>query len=65
VKYDLVGQDGNVFSLIGYTRNAMRSEKFTAEEIAEVQKKAMSSDYNNAVCVLDEAIQLCNKRASE
>lgn len=61
-EYNLVGQDGNAFVLMGYTQRAMREQKFTKEEIGEVMGKAMSSDYNNLICVLDEAIQECNKR---
>lgn len=60
--YNLVGQDGNAFSLMAYTTKAMRRERFTKAEIDEVMKNAMSGDYNNLLCVLDNAIQKCNIR---
>jgi hypothetical protein len=65
MKYDLVGQNGNVYNLISYTAQAMISERFPTDKIAEIQKEAMSGDYDNAICVLDKAIQLCNNHASE
>jgi len=61
--YNLVGVDGNAFSLMGYTSRAMKDQKFTADEIKVVMDDAMSSDYNNLICVLDKAIQKCNGRA--
>ena len=62
MKYDLVGQDGNAFSLMGYTQRAMKEAGFTIMEINEVLKDAMSSDYNNLLVTLDKAIQECNQR---
>jgi len=63
-KYSLVGIDGNAFYLLGYTSKAMRDEGFSKEEIDTVMKNAKSSDYNNLLCVLDEAIKKCNEKAS-
>jgi hypothetical protein len=60
--YNLVGQDGNAYALMGYTKKAMKEQKFTAEEIKAVMDKAMSSDYSNLLCVLDTAIIECNAR---
>jgi Cdc6-like AAA superfamily ATPase len=59
--YDLVGQDGNAFALMGYTKNAMQECGRSKEQIDEVLKKAMSSDYNNLIVVLNEEIQKLNK----
>lgn len=73
--YDLVGQDGNAFALMGYTSRAMqdayrqarRSEDEKAmEEFGQtaqkaLMKKAMSGDYNNLLCTLDDMIQKVNK----
>jgi hypothetical protein len=65
--YNLVGQDGNAYSLMGYTAEAMRDayretklDKYnkTAEEA--LMKKAKSGDYNNLICVLDGMIQDIN-----
>ena len=61
-KYNLVGVDGNAYSLMGYTANAMKTEDFSKQEIDDVMKNAMSSDYNHLIVVLDEQIQLCNKK---
>jgi len=61
-KYNLVGQDGNAFALMGYTSNAMKQEGFSKEEIKVVMDNARISDYNHLLCVLDEAIQKCNEK---
>ncbi|MCL2092996.1 MAG: hypothetical protein FWH12_02270 [Treponema sp.] len=60
-KYNLVGQDGNAFALMGYTRKAMRECGFPKDEIQAVMDKAMTGDYYHLLRVLDEAIQECNK----
>jgi len=59
-KYNLVGVDGNAFSLMAYTQNAMKQCKFPKTEIDDVLNRATKSDYNHLICVLDEAIQRCN-----
>jgi hypothetical protein len=61
-KYNLVGIDGNAFSVMGYVRSAMREQKFTSEEIKNYTDRAMSSDYNNLLCVSIDMIEQCNKR---
>lgn len=60
-KYNLVGVDGNAFSVIGYVRNAMRECKRTAQEIQEYSQKAMSGDYNNLLCVSMDMVERLNK----
>jgi hypothetical protein len=62
--YDLVGQDGNAWSLMGYTSNAMKEQGFDKAEIDNVMKNAMSSDYNNLIYTLDQAICVCNLRSA-
>jgi len=62
-RYTLVGVDGNAYSLMGYTQRAMKECGFKKDEIEEVMKKAKSSDYNNLICVLDEALQGCNDKS--
>lgn len=54
VKLQLVGLDGNAFSLLGAFRTQARKEKWTQEEIDEVLNEAMSGDYNNLLCVLSD-----------
>lgn len=60
--YDLVGQDGNAFALMGYTKKAMRETGFSEEEITAVLNEAKTSDYNHLLLTLDAAIQKCNNR---
>jgi len=46
---ELVGQDGNVFSILGNATRVARKAGWSKEKIEEFQKKAMSGDYNNAL----------------
>ena len=61
-KYNLVGIDGNAFSVMGYVRNAMRECHFTPAEREAYSKDAMSSDYNHLLVVSMDMIDECNKR---
>lgn len=61
-RFDLVGVDGNAFSIMGYVVNAMRKAKFTQEQIKDYQNEAMSSDYNNLLAVSVQRIDDCNER---
>ena len=62
-KYDLVGIDGNAFSVMGYVRNAMREQKFGKDAIEEYTKAAMSGDYDNLLCVSMMWVDVCNAKA--
>ena len=54
VRMNLVGLDGNAFSLMGaFSRNARR-QGWTKQEIDSVIEKCMSGDYNKLLCVLME-----------
>jgi hypothetical protein len=54
VRMNLVGLDGNAFSLMGaFSRNARR-QGWTKQEIDSVIEKCMSGDYNNLLRVLME-----------
>lgn len=59
-EYSLVGQDGNAFSLMGYTARCMRKCGFKKADIDEMRERAMSGDYDNLIVVCDEYIQKCN-----
>lgn len=59
-EYSLVGQDGNAFSLMGYTARCMK-ECGLRDEIDEMRRRATSGDYNNLIMVCDEYIQRCNE----
>lgn len=54
IKLQLVGLDGNAYSLLGAFKKQAQKEGWTAEEIKAVMDKAMSSDYDNLLCVLSE-----------
>ena len=59
--YSLVGVDGNAFSVMAYTKNAMRQSGFSQTEINEYLEKATSSDYSNLLCLSAEMVEKCNK----
>lgn len=63
-KYNLVGIDGNAYSVMGYVRSAMKEQGFTKAEIEEYTKDAMSDDYNHLLCVSMDAVEKCNERAA-
>ncbi len=52
VKLELVGLDGNAFSLMGAFQSAARKEKWTKEEIKFVIDECMSGDYDHLLCTL-------------
>lgn len=49
----LIGLDGNAFSILGRCRTAMKRARLLESEINEFTKEATSSDYNHllATCV--------------
>ena len=61
--YDLVGVDGNAFSVMAYVVNAMREQGFSREEQKNYQNAAMSGSYDNLLAVSFEMIEQCNERA--
>ena len=63
-KYNLVGVDGNAFSIMGYTSRALKNEGLR-DLVSEMQEKAMSGDYYNLIAVCDEYIDLANEKAEE
>lgn len=52
VKLNLVGLDGNAYSLMGAFKRQAHKEKWTEEEIKEVLTEAMSGDYNHLLATL-------------
>ena len=52
VNLELVGLDGNAFSLMGAFQRQARREGWTQEEISIVLDDCKSGDYNNLLCVL-------------
>jgi hypothetical protein len=54
VKMNLVGLDGNAFSLMGAFSRTARQQGWTKEEIDAVLKICMSGDYENLISTLVE-----------
>ena len=54
INLELVGLDGNAFSIMGAFRRQARKEGWKDEEINEVLDKAKSGDYNNLLRVISE-----------
>lgn len=52
IELDLVGIDGNAFSLMGVWRREAKKQDRTSEEIEAVLKDCQSGDYNNLLQVL-------------
>lgn len=69
--FNLVGIDGNAFSIMGYVLNAMKvayrfttlpdKEQFGPEAQTAYQKRAMSGDYNNLICISQRMIERVNE----
>lgn len=56
VKVELVGQDGNAFSIIGRVCRAIRKAKVSEDDITEYQQQAMAGDYNHLLRVTMETV---------
>ena len=52
VKLNLIGLDGNAFSLMGVFQHQARKEGWTSSEIKEVLDKCTSGDYSQLVATL-------------
>jgi hypothetical protein len=52
VKLQLVGLDGNAFSILGAFSGAARRQGWTKEEIDAVTKDAMSKDYDHLLATI-------------
>jgi len=52
VNLELVGLDGNAFSLLGAFKKQARKEGWSEEEIMGVINEAMSGDYNHLLQTL-------------
>ena len=64
MKYDLVGVDGNAFSIMGYTARALKCEGLR-DLVDEMHEKATAGDYNNLICVCMDYIDIANKEAEK
>lgn len=61
MSYTLVGQNGNAFHVISYVTKAMKECEYTQEELKQYRQQAMSSDYNNLICVSMLMLDKLNK----
>lgn len=52
VKLNLVGVDGNAFSIMGNFQKAARRQGWTKEEIDQVINEATSGDYNHLLATI-------------
>lgn len=59
--YTLVGVNGNAFSVIGYTVEAMKDAGFSKSEIDEYRKNAMSGNYNDLLVLSMDMIDQVNE----
>ena len=50
--FDLIGQDGNAFFLVGGWRKQARRDGWSSEDIDKVVDEATSGDYNHLVATL-------------
>jgi len=49
IKVQMVGKDGNAFSIIGRVTKALRNAGIPVEERKKFQAEAMATDYNNVL----------------
>ena len=62
-QFNLVGIDGNIFSIIGYTTNAMRESGFSYEERKSFSDLVTKSkNYDEALGLCIEKVDECNNR---
>lgn len=65
-EYTLVGVDGNVFSVIGYTRRAMQDVGFSYEERTNfVDEMTKKHSYDDVLFECFKKIEECNNRLTE
>lgn len=63
--FNLVGIDGNAFSVMGYVQRAMRTANFTREERDQYLADAQSSDYDHLLSVSVKMVEKVNDRLRE
>ena len=56
VKVSPLGQDGNVFFMIGRTRQALKQYGVSPEEIGRFTEEAPSADYDQAIQTIMERV---------
>ena len=49
IRVQMVGRDGNAFSIIGRVTKALRNARVPVKERKKFQAEAMATDYNNVL----------------
>ena len=57
--YSLVGVDGNAYSIMGYTANALKRTGHD-DLVDKMYKEATSGDYYNLISVCNDYIDIAN-----
>lgn len=57
ITVELVGQDGNAFSILGRVQRAMRKAKVPPDEIAAFMTEATGGDYDNLLQVVMRTVE--------
>lgn len=65
MKYNLVGVDGNAFSIMGYVKKAMKKEGKSQADIDGYLEEATSGDYSKLVSVSSAVIDKLNQETEE
>lgn len=63
-KYNLVGVDGNAFSIMGYTARALKNEGLY-NLVDGMHNEAMSGDYWHLIGVCSKYVDMANNKAEE
>ena len=58
ITVQLVGNDGNAFSILGQVRKAMRQAGVPAEQIKECMTEATSGDYDHLLATVAEWVNV-------
>lgn len=61
-KYSLIGVDGNAYSIMGYTANALKREGLR-NLISQMHAEATSGDYDNLIAVCFKYVEMANEAA--
>ena len=62
--YSLIGVDGNAFSVMGYTANALKKSGHR-DLVDQMYKEATSGDYSHLLLVCDRYIDIANGEEEE
>ena len=65
VKLNLIGIDGNAFSIMGAFSRQAKREGWTKEEIDAVLKEAQSSDYDHLLATIADHCDMIGEEEGE